>query len=373
MTMTAENTENLLNNNLKDKILIVDDELSVVLGIKRGLRKQCAMEIDVAVGASQALQKIHQQGPYAVIISDLKMPEIDGIEFLSEVKRCWPDTMRILLTGESTSESTIEAINKAGVFRFLQKPYAIKKLQNIITQAVAEYKHRVEPKKFDQDLWTHFNNEMKDPLHCLMRFASTMKEETKAPPALHAYADYVSKSGSELVAMSEAAATLGAIDSGRRRLKRRKTCMKSMLRTSRKRFERDHENMSFEIEYASKIPDVRIDDSLFDIAVRALVEDAMQFRRDRSTIKIGVDFDEADDETLIVELVDTGPQFDAEQLRYFNISDAEMKMPFYRNRGVGLRLSLVKTIAELHDGSLELFDRDQQNFTTRLRLPNAAW
>lgn len=371
MKTKLKNIEDLQYYKNNDKILIVDDEMPIVLGIKRALKIDC--EIDLAVGASQALQLIHEKGPYALIISDLRMPEIDGIDFLSEVKRCWPDTMRIMLTGEATSACTIEAINKAGVFRFLQKPFPIDKLRIVITQALAEYECGVKPKKFEKDLWTHFNNEMKDPLRCLMEFADSMKEEAQAPVELHAYADYVSKSGNELVAMSDTAATLNAIESGRRRLKRRKTCPKSMLRTARKRLERDHQNVSFAVHYEDRIPDLRIDDSLLGMAVRCLVEDAMQFNKDTSEITMNVAFDEENDDTLLFELVDRGPQFDREQANYFKGSDTDLNTPFYRNRGVGLRLSLAKIIAELHGGSLELFDRKEGSFSTILRLPGAAW
>ena len=243
MVMKLEKTEKLCRETNNERILIVDDELPVVLGIKRALRN--AHDIDVATSANQALQYINQHGPYAVIISDLRMPRIDGISFLSEVKRKWPDTVRILLTGDATSGSSIEAINKAGVFRLLQKPYENHKLHRIITQALEEFECRIKPKKFDKNLWAHFNNDMKDPLRCLIEFSDFMKQESEAPVELHAYADYVSRSGNELVAMSEAAATMSAIEGGHRRLKCKKTSLQSMLRNTIKTLEETNENVSF--------------------------------------------------------------------------------------------------------------------------------
>ncbi|MEP6356078.1 MAG: hybrid sensor histidine kinase/response regulator [Hyphomicrobiales bacterium] len=371
MNMKLEKTDILPNNKNNDKVLIVDDELPVVLGIKRALRG--GRDIDVAVGASQALQYIHRHGPYAVIVSDLRMPGIDGIGFLSEVKRCWPDTVRILLTGDATSQSTIEAINKAGVFRFLQKPFKIDKLRDVITQAIDEYECRIKPKKFDKDIWTHFNNDMKDPLRCLMEFADFVKQEATAPVELHAYADYVSKSGGEFVAMSEAAATLSAIETGERRLRRKKISLKSMLRNTIKTLEEGYEKATFIVDYDGEIPDLRIDPHLCDVAVRALVEDAMQFNEDATTITLRASFEEDDDESLVLELDDKGPQFDVEQSTYFTTNDVLLRTPFYRNRGVGLRLSLARNIAELHGGTLELFNREEKNYTTILKLPNSAW
>ena len=371
MNKKLEKTDILIDNKNNDKVLIVDDELPVVLGIKRALRSDC--DIDVAVGANQALQYIHEHGPYAVVISDLRMPGTDGIGFLSEVKRCWPDTVRILLTGDATSKSTIEAINKAGVFRFLQKPFEIDKLRNVITQAMAEFECRIKPKKFDKDLWSHFNNDMKDPLRCLMEFADFVKQEATAPVELHAYADYVSKSGSEFVAMSEAAATLSAIETGQRRLNRKKTSLKPMLRNTIKTLEEGYQKATFIVDYDGEIPDLRIDAHLYDIAVRALIEDAMQFNEGATTITLKAYFDEDADEALVLELDDKGPQFDVEQTTYFTANDVLLRTPFYRNRGVGLRLSLARNIAELHGGTLELFNREEKNYKTILKLPNSAW
>lgn len=371
MMINSEKTYNLLMSNNKDKILIVDDELPVVLGIKRALRGE--YHIDVAVGASQAIDSIKQHGPYAVIISDLRMPGIDGIDFLSEVKRRWPDTVRILLTGDASSASTIQAINKAGVFRFLQKPFEMDRLRKILTQSLTEFDERVKPKRFDKDLWAHFNNDMKDPLRCLMDFADFMKHEATVPLELHAYADYVTKNGTELVAMSDAAAVLSAIESGRHRLKRKKVCLKSLLKNTQKTLAKTQGDSAFIVKYEGEIPDLRIDGFLCEAAICALVEDALQFNMDASTITLTAYFDAQNDETLIVELADKGPQIDIEQASYFVQSDPFSDIPFYRNRGVGLRLHLVKAIAELHGGSLELFNRAEKSFTTTLKLPKSAW
>ena len=79
---------------MKDKILLVDDDAMVLAGLKRQLRNH--FSIDTALSGEEALKQVQENGPYAVIVSDYMMPGMNGIEFLSYVKKSDPDTVRIL-------------------------------------------------------------------------------------------------------------------------------------------------------------------------------------------------------------------------------------------------------------------------------------
>ncbi len=102
------------------KALCVDDEPNILNGYVRTLRK--VINLDTAESGFAALEKIERYGPYAVIVSDMRMPQMDGVELLKEVKIRSPDTVRIMLTGNSDQETAIRAINDGDVFRFLSKP-----------------------------------------------------------------------------------------------------------------------------------------------------------------------------------------------------------------------------------------------------------
>ncbi len=105
---------------MADKILFVDDEPNLLAGIQRQLRKHFA--IDTALGGEEGLQLIARQGPYSVVVSDLRMPGMDGIQFLSRVKKISPDTVRMMLTGNADLHAAIEAVNEGNIFRFMTKP-----------------------------------------------------------------------------------------------------------------------------------------------------------------------------------------------------------------------------------------------------------
>lgn len=102
------------------KILCVDDEANILQAYQRSLRKE--FEIETATSGEQALSMVEQNGPYSVIVSDMNMPNMDGIQFLSRVRERTPETVRIMLTGNADQQTAMEAVNEGHIFRFLTKP-----------------------------------------------------------------------------------------------------------------------------------------------------------------------------------------------------------------------------------------------------------
>src|SRR5260370_5312802 len=121
-----------------EKILCVDDELNILLALQRQLRKQ--FHLDSALGAEKALAAIERDGPYAVIVSDLQMPGMNGLELLAKVKEISPDTVRITLTGQADLNTAIAAVNQGWSFRFLTKPRST--VEMVVTLGAAVGQHR---------------------------------------------------------------------------------------------------------------------------------------------------------------------------------------------------------------------------------------
>ena len=103
-----------------NKILCVDDDEKILAGIQR--QQGDEFDITTAIGPEQALEKIDQEGPFAVVLSDMRMPEMNGVELLSRIREKHPDSVRMILTGYAELTSTIEAVNEGHIFRFLSKP-----------------------------------------------------------------------------------------------------------------------------------------------------------------------------------------------------------------------------------------------------------
>ncbi len=104
----------------RPRILCVDDEPSVLDGLRRTLRS--VFIVETAIGGRLGLEILRAKGPFVVVTSDLRMPLMNGVEFLSRAREIAPDTVRVLLTGQGDMEAAIGAVNEGNIFRFLTKP-----------------------------------------------------------------------------------------------------------------------------------------------------------------------------------------------------------------------------------------------------------
>jgi len=123
---------------MSEKVLFVDDELNVLNAYKRALRRQ--FDLHLASSGQEALEMLAEEGEYAVIVSDMRMPGMDGVELLSRFRRESPATVRIMLTGNSDQETAVAAVNEGDVFRFLNKPCSPQELAEAINGGLEQYR-----------------------------------------------------------------------------------------------------------------------------------------------------------------------------------------------------------------------------------------
>jgi response regulator RpfG family c-di-GMP phosphodiesterase len=113
-----------------NKVLLVDDDPNVLASLKRHLMSK--FEIVTAENGAAALEKLSSDGPFAVAVCDMQMPGMDGVTLLSEMSRLSPDTVRIMLTGNTDQKTAIDAVNNGQIARFLNKPCSIAALEQAI-------------------------------------------------------------------------------------------------------------------------------------------------------------------------------------------------------------------------------------------------
>ena len=120
-----------------DKILFVDDEPNVLQSIRRTLRSK--FDLDTAEGGEEALGLLNANGTYAVIVSDMRMPGMNGVELLAQAKQQSPDTVRMMLTGNADQQTAVDAVNHGDIFRFLNKPCESEELSGAITSGLRQH------------------------------------------------------------------------------------------------------------------------------------------------------------------------------------------------------------------------------------------
>ncbi len=123
---------------MAEKILLVDDDNNILDGYRRSLGREFLME--TALGGEQALKLAADNGPFAVVVSDMRMPGMDGIQLLSRIKAQSPDTIRVMLTGNAEIDMAINAINEGSIFRFLTKPCSKEMMAKTLTAALVQYR-----------------------------------------------------------------------------------------------------------------------------------------------------------------------------------------------------------------------------------------
>ena len=124
-------------NNERVRTLILDDEPIVTKRLKSALEKK-GYGVETFTQSSSALKRI-QEEKFDIVITDLKMEGLSGMEFLEEVKKRWPETEVIVITGFATMETAKESFKK-GVFDFLAKPFKLGEILDIVAKAVEHLK-----------------------------------------------------------------------------------------------------------------------------------------------------------------------------------------------------------------------------------------
>lgn len=119
------------------RVLLVDDEQAILDGLRRQLRG--TFDVSTALGGEAALELMASAPPFAAVLSDMRMPGTDGAALLARVRDLYPDTVRLLLTGQADMQSTIAAINDGQIYRFLTKPCPADTVVSALRDAVALY------------------------------------------------------------------------------------------------------------------------------------------------------------------------------------------------------------------------------------------
>ncbi len=211
--MPAPNYNLTLFEMAKHTILCVDDEIDNVEALERLFRKKYT--VLKATSGQQALQLLDEHpGEVALIITDQRMPEMNGVDFLQKTLENYPDTVRILLTGYTDLESVIAAVNEGQIYRYLTKPWDPVDLSNTVDHAVDRFFVGRELQKKNQDLESALlelqtldlaksnfmiliNHELKTPLTAILSFLSLLIE-TKLNEEQQLYVDRIQQNTDRL-------------------------------------------------------------------------------------------------------------------------------------------------------------------------------
>ena len=380
-------------------ILCVDDEINVLNALRHELSK-VADEVLTATSGKQGLEVLANR-EVAVVISDMRMPEMDGAQFLHGVLELQPATFRILLTGYSDTDATIAAVNEGEIQRFLQKPWQSQALHLAVSQGLKRFAliqenrrqtdELAERNQLLQELNTTLEQRVKERtqqlLHCeklsaVGRLAAGIIHEVRNPLTVAVGWIELSLKADDLppkyqqglkMASSELYRAVQILDN-LRDFSKQKFPMKSsadindLLNYTLALVSHQFRNKAIEIkkEFASKTNIWADKDQLGQVFLN-LVGNAIDAMQDGGTLTVRTRLtsDPHKGEMIEIDIADTGRGIPADKL-------GQVFEPFFTTKGetgTGLGLPICRGIIEEHNGEISLDSEQDIGTTFHINLP----
>jgi two-component system sensor histidine kinase/response regulator len=199
---------------IMSKILFVDDEIEILNGYKRNLRN--FFDINICSNPLEALEMLDNCDKYSVIVSDYRMPQMNGNEFLEKVMEKCPDPIRIMLTGQTDLRIAIDAVNNGNIFRFLEKPCPIESIKKNLYDCVEQFRLR----KADEELYemksrfiSLVTQEYRNPLTKILLSSDLLEKYNQMgdKEGFSKYLDHIRSATKDMTAMLDKVLTVGRI------------------------------------------------------------------------------------------------------------------------------------------------------------------
>jgi CheY-like chemotaxis protein len=123
---------------MSERVLFVDDEPKILEAVHRALSRD--VDVHTACGGEEGLRVLGQEGPFALIVSDMRMPMMDGAQFLAKAREQEPDSVRMILSGQAELRQTIAAVNEGHIYRFLSKPCPAEQLLAAVRDGINQHR-----------------------------------------------------------------------------------------------------------------------------------------------------------------------------------------------------------------------------------------
>jgi signal transduction histidine kinase len=375
-------------------LLVVDDEPDVVQSVQDLLR------LDYHVlGATRAKEglRILQEQEVHLVMTDQRMPEMTGVEFLSQVRGDHPEAIRLLFTGYADLRAVIDAINQGNIYRYITKPWDPDDLQIIIRQAAEQYDLLVERKRLlaelqQKNLELQKANEMKEA------FISVASHELRTPltilygltqlglstPGLvQPWLDWLRgslKAGERLNRLVDQLTKMLLAGRFDRPLEKRPTELTSLLKQAaedvRPFVEQRRQELSIKLD--AGLGSLNIEAQKIRDCVEHLLLNAIKFTPDQGMICLSAR--RKPDGSVEIKISDSGVGIDPSSLPHvfepfftaFDVSRHSSGQFEFLRRGLGLGLTLVKAFVEMHGGQVLAASEPGKGTTFTISLPTTG-
>ncbi len=349
----------------KPLLLCIDDEVDNLDALERLFRKR--FQVLKAVTPQEGFQHLDQNPNISVIISDQRMPQITGVEFLEKSIATHPDTIRLLLTGYTDIESVIESINKGQIYRYLTKPWDPIDLHNTVEKAYEKFSLRQElniknkalEKALDElkildqaksQFMILINHELKTPLTTILSFAGLMKE-TILTEEQNLFTDRINRSAEKLKSIVDDSLLIVKSEVGLLHPKIEKTNIENLFLEIPSEIGLSIKNKQQMIHFNFNDKLFQADPHLLKISLMRALHNATKFGKPQSSIKVS-SFQQ--DQNLHIQIENVGPSISEAVLekitKPFQLDENVMN----HSVGMGLGLSVCQALVRCMNGHFKI-------------------
>lgn len=350
---------------MKQTILCVDDEIDNVDALERLLRKKYT--VLKATSGKSALEILAKNPDIALIISDQRMPEMTGVQFLETSLNSHPDTVRILLTGFTDIESIISAINSAQIYRYLSKPWDPSDLAHTVDRAVERFQMAKELKETNIQLTralseltkldeakSHFmiliNHELKTPLTSLLSFLELLNESNLTDEQ-KLFVSRIQKSAFRLKEITTDVLKIVSAETGQLKTERTLVTLVNFLLPLPDFIEKEISAKNIKLKLNWQSPDINADPVLLREVLHRLLHNAVKFCSENSTIEVNSQDMNGKTELEVYNVGSSIPDHMIEKiLKPFTINEDIMN----HSKGLGLGLGVCQSLLKVQNSELSI-------------------
>lgn len=382
----------------KPCLLVVDDEPDLVQSVKDLLRFE--YKVLGATRASEGLRMMAAEN-VQIVMSDQRMPEMTGVEFLSNLRTTHPDTVRLLFTAYADLTAVIDAINEGNVYRYIAKPWVPDELRMVLKQALEYHLLHLERKRLldevqqknlqlelanaelrrANDLKHAFirvaSHELRTPLTIVLGLSDLAARSPEMPPSMQRWLQQICQAGGRLNDRVDQMVKLMLAERFDRPLQSRPTDLAALLRGAAQEVATfvplRHQHL--ELSLPDNLGSVNVEPEKLNDAVVQLLINAIKFTPDEGTIALAAS--RQADGGVRIEVSDTGIGIDAETRGrifepFFTRADVRRHCSGtfeFDRRGLGLGLAVAKTFVEMHHGQIAVESNPGDGTRFTITLP----
>ncbi|HLJ97025.1 MAG TPA: hybrid sensor histidine kinase/response regulator [Gemmataceae bacterium] len=379
-------------------VLVVDDEPDVVQSVQDLLRLEYRV-----LGTTRAdeAMKLMQNEEVHIVMTDQRMPEMTGVEFLRQTRGEHPDAIRLLFTGYADIKAVIDAINQGSVYRYITKPWDPDELQTIIRQAAEQFDLLVERKRLLAELQIKnrelskanaelveanqlkeafirvASHELRTPLTILFGLAQLALRTAGVEPPVRDWLTRILTACERLNRLVDQLLKMLSARQFDRSLERRATDLAALVNQAVQDVRPfvDQRRQEVTVELASDLGMVHIEADKIRDCLDNLLLNAIKFTPDGGKIMIAAQ--RTAEGGTAIRISDSGVGIDAANLPHLfktfftglDVSRHSSGHFEFGRRGLGLGLSMVKAFVEMHGGKVEVASEPGKGSTFVLTLP----